>query len=1093
MNCPKRALDWTVTLRNEPFNKIYIVKLWSLIIGFACTAVAAHATDYTLYASADGKTKAVLTTSNVSLSTSTLQTGTGTLVLTVAGHALPAIGPVSFNDLKTSAQAILGATFTMPSTGTPPTLPNFDASGFDLIVQIGSSIKYTAASGSTPASLSLKGGSYLSTPFKDVSGSPIQAKFDTLSISSDGSIASTGTITVVKPIELPIVSIISGSVNFDFAATPNAPATFKGSAPDVVIGLAIPAIATNEDKPITMEAQNIAFDIDGNVTFDHAFFPPTSAAAKQVITGSTINVSFADPAGFDLKLTSGDVTMDSKNPNVFKSAEFKGSLTLPVAFSSTDPATGNATPVELQSFDAKVVSGGQTTITASTNEINLYWNTFRLQIPAATGSPNLTLNFGGPKKSVAISKAKLYLPAAFGSANNTVDVSNFSLDSGGLSGQFDADTGLTLGVPGFAVGKLTGLSLTFLKSHLTDFNATGTISLPNLGGDIGIQVGCSDSGLTTISVDQPNPIPLKMFGMQLAITQGTVNIDPGGKSSLKLTGSLSVSGSFSGDLGPMNYLSGAEFAFKDLTINSDGTLALTSAYMDLPTPAKVSIGPVDLELNQIGFGIDQGSSNPWITLTGDVAITDLPISGQIGFDGLKITAGPNGPAKIDLGGIFLSTGIQGVVSIQASLDHKTFPDMSNADDKAAVNANPIWKQNSGKTLDVYRGSAAISLDCLGGGGSIEDAAGPTQSNSGNVGSATGGGLKFMVSQTGWYVLGTVSIGNMAGQGIQLGQTPFALYGFAGGIGHNVLSSNGSFQGVPTVDYQLIPYPPGVNVPNNWLITAGVRLGTSDAMTAWGDLVLSILFGNGLYVDLSGRLVLMQPMSDSTFGPMLTSLAGADRLVSGDLYYDGPNSTFKADLTADLYFPTKALYQANPHPGLHLKGGLDLLLSPQAKHLYIGGPITDPDPSQPPVIQNPVSVEVFGIQGPTAALTVDFNDINHLMAAGAAEFSFTRSFNGSVGPVSWDAGVNINAWVYAKGELHPPNFRLDGGVGVNGSADVTVHVPVFGDFSAGVGAGGYLVGYIDTASNPHAGFTGDVYANVHVCHFSHTIDLSVTVP
>ncbi|HLK13649.1 MAG TPA: hypothetical protein VKT78_02490, partial [Fimbriimonadaceae bacterium] len=433
------------------------------------------------------------------------------------------------------------------------------------------------------------------------------------------------------------------------------------------------------------------------------------------------------------------------------------------------------------------------------------------------------------------------------------------------------------------------------------------------------------------------------------------------------------------------------------------------------------------------------------------------------------------PPSVSLGGIYFDSSIPGVATIKASLDHDLFPNpqsVNNADAKA-VAANPAW-QGVTQRVDVYRGTASISLDCFGGGGDVGAA-------DGSGGGGPGAGLNFMVSKTGWYVIGQVTPPSP----IQLGQTPFSLFAFEGGIGHNVLSSTGNYLGIPTVDYQLIPYPPGGTAPSDdWMFTAGVRLGTTDAFTAWGDVVLTLIFGKQLCVDLSGRLVLLQPM----FGTIMQPLDSADRLIAGDIYYDSSTSTFKADLNAQLYFPTQALYKQSS-VGIYANGGLELVLSPNDKHFYAGGPISDPDPTQPPIIQNPLSIAAMGIQGPTAGITATFNGVPTMTAA--AEFSIGKHFSGSVGPVNWDAQASFQAWVYGQMKMNP--FSLTGGLGINGSADITVHVPIFGDFNAGVGAGGYLIGYIDPSKNPTAQFTGSVYANVHVCHFSKCIDINVTFP
>lgn len=1000
----------------------------------ACLAPFALAENLTLLASGDGKVSAVLsTTDRVADSSHTgAFKGTGSIVFTLAGIALPPIGPMPYSGLLVTGTKVSGGVL---ATSKDEKVSNVFGSGLDLSLAKGSSITIAG----NPVTLTLSGAASIVAPFKDSDGNSLKATISEFSISTQGAVTGKASLTVTKAIQLPGVSINSGTFNLSFNVPAGGSPAVSWSCPGASVSINLPGVTTNDDHSIDLSATNVAFDADGLLSFNATFNGP-----------QPITVSLAEPSNFSLSLTYANVVMVK---STITSGEFKGSLTLPPVFSSTDKGSGSAAPVTINNIDVKADSSG-VVVSAGTSAIDIYWNGFHLNIPAGTSNFILDLS---DKNAVAgetnpdggalpaswqglyIKQASLELPPSFGGGAK-ITVQNLLVESGGLSGKFTGSGAALAGLsPAGFPGKLDSLSITFLKSQVADFDAKGTISIGGDVGEIGVEIGCSETGVFSITLDQTAPVALGPLGIDLQIDQGTFTYDSTGTATLKITGSLSVPSNASG---PMAFLKGAAFAVKDLGVDSHGKVTLTSAWLDLPHPATVDIGPVNLVLNQIGIGQD-AQQHFTVMLTGDVSITDLPISGQIGFKGLTISSGPS----VDFGEISLKVSVPNVVTIEADLAHDQFVGSRDAP------AYPAW---SGKSEDVYKGSASLELDCFGPSAPI------------------GGSLQFLVSKTGWYVIGSAEIGT----GVQLGPTPFSLFGLEGGVGHNVEPQTPGATGVPGQDYQLIPYAPG-QTGDEWMLLAGVRIGTSDYFTVWGDVVLSLMFGDSLIVDLNGKIELL---TDGGGHPMGSDLP-QDRLITADINYNGPTNTFHAAVNADLNFPTKA------QSFIEVMGSMDFLLSPAEKHFYLGGPITF---GNPPDIQNPITLKVMGIQGPQAALDILLNDTS-FSAKTAMILGFSGNWSLDCGVFSVGLSVSSQEWFQAGIAFNTHPFALQSanvGLGISASVDLNFSC-FFGSADIGAGVSGDLNGTID--ANYNVNISGDLNVNAHVCGCGVSVPVHFSLP
>ncbi|MHB8635334.1 MAG: hypothetical protein ACYC96_02560 [Fimbriimonadaceae bacterium] len=990
----------------------------------------------TILASGDGKTGATLTTTDRAPDPAHAGAfkGTGSIVLKLAGITLPQIGPMPYSGLLVAGPHVMGGVLT---TSKDEKAGNVFGTGLDLDLAKGSSISI----GGSPVTLTLGGAVTIAAPFKDQNGNSLKATVSQFSVNTQGAASAKASLAITKPLELPGVAINSGSFSLSLTVPAGGNPAVSWACPMAGVSISLPGVTTNDSHSINLEATNVNFDADGLLSFQATYRSP-----------QPITVSLAQPSNFTLSITYASVTMVK---STITAGDFRGSVTLPPIFSSNDKASGSADPATINNVDVKVNSNGAV-VSAGSGAIDLYWNGFHLNIPASGGQPNFILDLSD-RDAVAgemspdgtalpaswqglfVRDASLTFPQSFGSGAKMA-VQNLLVESGGLSGKFTASGAALSGFtpPGFP-GKLSSLSLTFLKSQVADFDGKGVISVGGDVGDIGVEVGCSEAGVFSITLNQSTPVNFGPLGVQLQIDQGTFTYDKSGTESLKITGSLSVPSNASG---PMTFLKGAAFAVKDLTVDSHGKLTLTSAWLDLPHPATVDIGPVNLVLSQIGIGQD-AQQRPTVMLTGDVAISELPISGQIGFKGLTISAGPS----VDFGDISLKASVAGVATIEAELSHDHF------DGNTVAAAYPAWR---GKSEDIYRGSASLELDCFG----------PS--------APFGGSLQFMVAKTGWYVIGSAEIGT----GIQLGPTPLSLFAFEGGFGHNVMPDTPGATGVPGQDYQLIPYAPGQS-GTEWMLLAGVRLGTSDYFTAWGDLVLSLMFGDTLIVDLDGKLELLTAGAGYPMGSDLPQ----DRLVHANIHYDAPSSTFRASVSADLNFPSKA------QSFIEAIGSMDFLLSPNDKHLYLGGPITFGDP---PYIQNPITVKVMGIQGPSAAFDADLSN-SSFSARVASIVGFSGNWSLNLDIFSIGVSVSAQEWFQAGIAFNTHPFALQSatiGLGVSASANLNFSCWL-GSASFGAGVNGDLNGTIDSSYKINV--SGDLDVNCHVCGVGLSVPIHFSLP
>lgn len=765
------------------------------------------------------------------------------------------------------------------------------------------------------------------------------------------------------------------NVNLAGISIPNAELSWKVSpgpggedlsfeAASVTVAMDLPGTSPVESNKLLVTATNLKIDQDGEFSFSKIAATPTTP----------IRIDLANPSNFAILLNSLTLEMDTQT-NEVSNVSLKFDLELPAKFRAlTGGGSGNPAPLVIKDIDIQWAPTAEDTelALASINpaspalaeamarrgalkfplikEINkglnkkvstkfgdfkFEFDSFTIDLDAQDGT------LGGSPSWVGI-----YIPEATltfssdlqknGQADAVVTVKDFTLGSAGIDGQVTLDSAnvalQNFKPPFFKTGKITSLSCEFLKGQLVSFDAQGSVWVDDLKTDLNVGVTITGAGVYTLKVDPAQSVSLGTFGnaITMSVDEGTYTYDAQQNlHKLKISGVFGFNGNLTGDL---DVLSGLQFGFQDLSIDSTGKFALGGTNVDLPNPVKINLGPAKVEIAQFGIVsvTDSGGTYPGIILTGDVSVEDLPVSGTIGFDGITVyytgstTSIDLSKLKADWKKINLDLSVAKVGRLTAELEKGVYPDASTGDPVPS-----IW---NGKSVRVIRGSGSLTLDCFGSG-------------------SMGIGVQFMSAPKAWFV----SLDVDPPTPITLGSTGLQISRFRGGLGRNVTSPTGDsgMVGVPIKDYKLVPLPEDLvaNTPNyerKWLFTAGIRIETVDRFTMWGDLNLTAGIGEeNFFIDLDGKFYFLEKQSDIDSSPN-----DFNRRLLINLHYNSAENSFRAYAQADLYFPKRQQY------AIYAYAPVELYLSPKHKFFRIGGDVTQ-NPGGPPSFTNPATVQLLG--------------------------------------------------------------------------------------------------------------------------------------
>ncbi|CEK19689.1 hypothetical protein CWRG_02586 [Chthonomonas calidirosea] len=831
--------------------------------------------------------------------------GTGSVVIRVGSTTLPPIPNVPFSHVSVdSSGRANGLTYVFNKE---QDVPNIFGSGVGL--SIGSGTKLAFVLQPTP-SLQLSGGALAAIlPFRDSNGNAPKLQLQsTVSLSENGEIAidaqnaSLTADTTAGGIKLPGCTVQASPMNLHYhhyASGSNKPDEFTLTIPSAIIAVNLPDIVTQDEAPLTLDAQNVSIDQDGLVSFNAS------------LNNANIYIPLAQPMGFGLTVKSAQFSMKNSQP---QTVSLTCDITLPPSLSTTNNTSATIPNVTLSYNFANAMlpedravalnkhigtsncGVGGDNLFASVQlpqEIDLTWNGLGLTLPkGSTVVVDFSSTKGDPAekdpatgqplpaswRGIFIQKANLTLPSAFQNHGQpaTVQVQNFYIDQNGVSGAVSLNN-VNVDKVGSVNITLNDLAFDIGHNRIQDCRFDGNMSLPSLGGNLGLSGSFSNTGDVSLTIEADQTIQSKDFPCSLHISQGKVEKQPNDNWIFALTGQIQFNGK-------ADVLSNATLDLTDLEVGSDGHFQLGGAWLNLNNPYDISLGPAELEIRQLGFGKDQ-QKGMWIGLTGNVKLSgDLPISVQGNFDGIKFYQ--NG--SISLGSIAVDCEIQHLVHISGQVNFHD-PDPQH-----------------GYTDNYLDGQVSLTLECLG--------------------SGTGFTAEFLVAKHAWFV----GAGIQLPQPIPLGSSGLGLGGFMGAIGHNVKSANGVTSGIPYVDYKLVPLSDQeiANGQTSWIFSAGVRLETMDQNTFWGDFTLTVST-NPLVIDLHGNGYLLDPV-DNNHIPADPSKH--DRVLIGDIYINPSAATFQASLAADINIPSR------DNPIIHAGGLMVLHFDPNTQYLHLGGPI-----------------------------------------------------------------------------------------------------------------------------------------------------------
>lgn len=830
---------------------------------------------------------------------------------------------------------------------------------------------------------------------------------------------------------------INGGIDLDIARANGVTQTMTVTVhqPQVSVPLPIPGLLAQDEHGITLKADSVAVNKNGQIEIAHGTAQnvnlPLAAPLDFILQAATVN--------FDKRFDDQD-TVVTKNDCVLTGAK----LTLPALVSDS-----NNNRVVLNVVGAEPGGGwdvGKTPVVAiDTPDIRLSWSGFGVQIPQ--GTKNLILDLSNSARDAAegsgldaswqgiyVAKANLLLPKTFSDGGNDVSIQTTGLAIGnqGLSLTVDASFpgGRTVQVAGGFAATLHDVSFKVENNHLDaqDMKIDADVNLPILGASqwamqftdsgnfvLTLQNGSLDGALGGKALFSG----ADLGGVHFDLTNATLLLPAaaGQLGSLDISGAMTLrkAAGSSSDLAAA--LDGLVMSFTDLGIDTQGHFKLPSTgQFTLSHPVSVDLKVLQLDLTNFTAGND-GDASPYLLLNGGVSVGEgLPASAEVDFAGLKIGAA----GAVSMNGLEIKADVADMLRLDAKLQHI---DKANAVWPAAgANSPPVG------CFQSSHNGAHVPISCLQGALMLSV-------NLGGLSMGTGAdGFTFEAAQGAWLFTG--GMGLPVG-GIPLGQSNSSLFKFRGGVGYKAQAADQVDQpsasahiGDSAYVVYLDPTLPG----DDLLFTIGTTIGSAAdsgfTFTADADAIVTT---DPFTIDLSARAMFQEPSG--------TSFENADRTAYMDIRYLAPD-TLHATAGADLYYPTRSIDLVDAH------GSMDLLLSPNEAHFFLGWP-----PATDPIAVN------IGLNGVekftfTGGLGV------HLLGSGNPAidadpysgntgpwFAAALTWHGELGPLSADIAGSADISLQNGGQI----VSIVGTVSASGQAD-------FGPFSASA-AGDLTLAYL----------------------------------
>lgn len=837
--------------------------------------------------------------------------GSGQLIikLNVAGKDYSySPGNVTFSNLTaTQAGVLTGGSINVPAKQ----MEDFLGSGLLLDVK-GGSLTAVKVSENTSAAFDLK--AVITTGFNDAMGNPLRLDFQSgefkLAIDPSGGVKLTGVGGKVVSgandgsFNAAGLRVIPAGASIDLSASKSATALFNMTCGTGTAYSGIPMLLTIDSGELALEFTNLAVNQDGEV----------SVKNMGLAAGKPVEIALSNPLDFILQVTQTQVSLEASKrvefklladvvlpENVKDSKGGRMALTnipfdlmesavvyVSMADNSSKPvvARAKASPYALSAAPKSAGGGASSNVRIAPGvQIALLSRSFDFQVGefqvSATGlvidlsrenPTDLSAMPGITNKDwqgVYINKAVVTLPKVWQTVNGdpiSIETGNCYIDTNGLGGDLEASAGsLADATIGGFKANLQRLRLEVRRSSIVASDCKGVTTIPGLGS-LNLAVNISDEG-TSALVEEGQSLKAEKLGLVIPVFSGALRSGPDEKWALWVNGAISL------DISGYESLMGSAMAFHDLGFDDKGQfVSTTDGWLTLDNPVDVDFGIFRCNISSMAFGKDQ---DKWmVDMNGEISLnSDIPVSGTVNFEQLRVVEGPS----VSIKSISIVADVEDVVRISAMMEQ--------------------GEQDGGGTY--LTGEADLELTF--GGGSTP----------------LGGGFGLYIGSGGcWGIAGNVKLPF----GIQLGSTPLAIYGFGGGIAHNMVSKK------PTGDFSTIEDLRAEPGTGKWLFMASCDVATmSDP---------SLLY-------MVGRMTIGLPdfyFNMHAQGWFLKQPDSEERKKTAplevDLFLDPSVPLFRVGAELNLVLPSDSINI------IEAKGGLEFLAKPGDIHLAIGWPYPD---------------------------------------------------------------------------------------------------------------------------------------------------------
>ena len=695
--------------------------------------------------------------------------------------------------------------------------------------------------------------------------------------------------------------LISDGVRFDASVvdlsitTSKTANTWKIAADRIIAKVQPPDLPIVGNTPLVVTATKLQLESNGKVSFGTATLSGEARFELSDLPGFVLTIRQASV----VSLPNGRLTLSNVVANLRLPESVRDSNNSPIELRDLACDWQEGPIISLGSEKLTGVSIKSSGVTIKVQSAFFDGSSTRSSVLAAAGTPPATAQWQG----LFMRQITATLPQSIGSV--TVTSPSLLIDENGLTGEIaSSNLNANVQLSGFT-SILRSVSISLAQGEMRSSKITGTLTIPSdpvISLDIAGSLTRSGQTLVQLSSKSVFDLPI---GCSLTKLRGSIS-NRGGVLAVYASGNLKIT---SQSVPPE--FKGAEVGIEDIGFTSSGGLVLPSdAVLTLSKPLLINFNPVTLEIRRIGIE-SNGKRVTSISLTGggklSRSIPDLPISGEIDFQGLTLSLDDSGSPQVTVGGLAVSGRIDGVGDLLGEL-----------------------KRQPGST--GLGGSSFLRIEALG-----------------NVAV----GLKFRIEpdSNAWFVGGTFSVSADKAIPIVIPATPSPvtvakLYGVSGGFGLNFARKQNSSGRI------LDPMTELVVAPGQGFAQIGVLMGDQITGNLWiGEINLTVAL-NPVVIELAGNVSILDPAVPG-FVQSEAEWNAKDRTASAALSLNFGEPSLRLTGEADIYLPSRSLNILEAH------GSVNVLFSPKESYIRVGWPI-DPDSA--------VSVKLLTVASPTIKVT-----------------------------------------------------------------------------------------------------------------------------